>query len=288
MPFTEEVCSLAGLLTLLLFLESIATLAVIAGDRYIMICHPLHYAMIVKKWRAACMVVFTWCQSSVLASIPLFGIGRYAFRAASLHICMVDYLHSPMYSLVLFTLGVVPACIVIFVCYARLFYVSRVQARKVCDLWVDTSRTSQVSVRGNILWDAILDRTMRHMRVSLSRMRGLRTVFTIMGCFFLCWLPYTYVSIYSVYTLTIPEYNVNFIVTFLAFSSSIANPFICLAINKEFRKAASKAFGCQKNQVRSITEYLTMVATATAAPLFGQNPPRSSVASSARLSTLHV
>jgi hypothetical protein len=46
---TSAVCSAVAFGTQALFVESIATLAVVGVDRYLSICHPLHYARLVTS-----------------------------------------------------------------------------------------------------------------------------------------------------------------------------------------------------------------------------------------------
>ncbi len=71
------VCQLYGFVGGLCGFVSIATLAWVAYDRYVVISNPLEAAQKVTKKRAMLMILSTWIFSLVWSLPPFFGFGAY-------------------------------------------------------------------------------------------------------------------------------------------------------------------------------------------------------------------
>jgi r-opsin len=70
---------------------SIMSLAIVAVDRYLVISQPLNINRKPTRTRAYLTVCFIWLYSTIFASLPLFGIGKYV-PEGYLTSCSFDYL----------------------------------------------------------------------------------------------------------------------------------------------------------------------------------------------------
>ena len=64
-----------------------------------------------------------------------------------------------------------------------------------------------------------------------------------------------------------PDYTVDYIVTFLAFANSFANPVICALVNKEYRRAMLWSLGIGRRERRQeMMRHVVQALTPTTAP----------------------
>ena len=266
----ESFCQVSAMIMLLLFLEAILTLGGVAIDRYGNICHPFRYTVAISNWKAILFIGCTWTISVILSSLPLLGFGRYAFQISEVPLCTVDFGHQPYFSILTLVFGVFPSCIAIFISYYKIFTVARDQARKVRNM--ETSLSQNMSIHENEQVPGCSDKNgngvarpppnppprprnklwqiaARSVRNSVRQTRAFRTVFTIIGCFLSCWIPYIVLLIYAIVSKYKPSFGLEFTVTYLALMNYVANPVICVSMNKEFRKGVKRVFGLHRKQL---------------------------------------
>ncbi|ELU18513.1 hypothetical protein CAPTEDRAFT_188352 [Capitella teleta] len=287
-------CKSVAFITMFLFLESISTIACIALDRYLRICHPMHYQQMVTKQRAAAVISLTLVQAGLLSTAPLINFGRYTFQPSSLLICSSQFAGQKGFSSVVLATTILPSFLIIVVSYWKIFRVARRQARRIADIssiavqrpppvllvnpapaqphsrristsssnssislphadddaasfassimraWNDFKRTaSQTGTHTRLLWRRAVGGISHSLKVN----RSLKTVLTVIVCFFTCWLPYITQLTYLSFRSSHVRYSVEYVVTFLALSSSIVNPLSCALINKDYRRALLLSLG---------------------------------------------
>lgn len=278
--FSGTICELSAMLMFLFFLEAILTLGGVAVDRYGNICHPFRYPMLISNWKILVFIGVTWVMSIGLSVLPLVGFGRYAYGISEVSICTIDFSHDTYFSLLTVFLVIVPTCITICFCYWKIFAVARDQARKVRNLETsiaqNTQQTKNNAANGSgpsklsvpvshfpptlalpppppnppprprhKLWQ-IAARTVKN---SVRQSRAFRTVFTIIGCFLVCWTPYIVLIFYAITSNSKPGHDLEFVITYLALANYVANPIICVTMNKEFRKGVRKLFGLHRKRL---------------------------------------
>ncbi|XP_074646649.1 beta-1 adrenergic receptor-like [Tubulanus polymorphus] len=290
--FEEALCTATGLLTFLLFQESMSTLAIIAVDRYVCICHPFKYQEFVTRGKVIAVTCYTWVQSLMLSCLPLRGFGEYSFRPFNLPICTLNFVQNSIYTIILLSVIIIPSCVMIVFCYMRIFRVVRRQSKRVAA--IETCRNNlhptclepdAISQASNVsrpdsgvFTDAtrvphrssapsILERMKCRVRRTFQNTKGLRTIFTIMICFLFCWTPFIVQMICTVAGCPWPSYGLDFAITFLAFANSIANPLIFVIINRDFRNSMRQIFKRPKsNSVNNIVTSVTLTLSTTGAP----------------------
>lgn len=301
----DSVCTVIGLVTQLLSMETMSTLGTIAIDRYINICHPLRYQALVTKSKMALVVGMTWVQSSVLALLPVCGFGRYRFRSAILPLCSLDLLSNRAFSFLVLGVVIAPSFFVVGVCYGSILKAARVQAKKIFDLELVNARAQLGSWRtrglpqGRVVigrgrrrrrrrsatsnavhptdaaaaaaskaqdrarspveaWrsaavrmmedpESLWVRAVTKIRKTMKQVRAAKTVVVIIGGYVSCWVPYVIILVVTLVRQEyVTGYFINFVVTFLAFSSCFVDPLICIFVNRDFWAGFKAVLGLRR------------------------------------------
>lgn len=88
------------------------------------------------------------------------------------------------------------------------------------------------------------------IRKSVKQARAARTVVLIIGGFIGCWAPYVVNLIVTLVRREhIAGYAVNFVVTFLAFSSCLVDPVVCILVNRDFWSAFKTVIGLRRREL---------------------------------------
>lgn len=125
-------CAIYGFMSGITGTTSIMSLAAIAFDRYRVISNPLQINKKPTRAGAYRTVALIWIYSSVFASLPFFGVGKY-IPEGYLTSCSFDYLSEDRttrtFILVFFVAAWVVPCVIIAVCYSAIVWYVR-EARK--------------------------------------------------------------------------------------------------------------------------------------------------------------
>uniref|UniRef100_A0A0L8H0I4 G-protein coupled receptors family 1 profile domain-containing protein n=1 Tax=Octopus bimaculoides TaxID=37653 RepID=A0A0L8H0I4_OCTBM len=128
---SDFLCQSTAFAMILLMASSTLTLSVISLDRYFCICLPLHYQSVVTTERVASVVTVLWLTSFLLASIPLFGWGRYTFRPQSIPICSVLLEGQQRHVILLWSFMILLPITVMIYSYVQILKVARKQANQI-------------------------------------------------------------------------------------------------------------------------------------------------------------
>ncbi|XP_060931333.1 parapinopsin-like [Limanda limanda] len=216
-------CVLEGFAVAFFGIASLCTIAVIAVERYIVVCFPMG-AVLFQTRHAVAGVVLSWVWSFVWNTPPLFGWGSYELEGIKIS-CAPNWYNRDVgnmsYILMYFSLCFAIPFSIITLSYSRLLWTLR-QVTKL-----------QVSVAGRT----------NHVEVQVARM-----VVVMVLAFLVTWLPYAAMALAviidsSLYIdpviATIPVY--------LAKSSTVYNPLIYVFMNRQFRGYAVPTFLCGWN-----------------------------------------
>ncbi|XP_064626012.1 D(1A) dopamine receptor-like [Lineus longissimus] len=142
--------------------------------------------------------------------------------------------------------------------YARVIQVARKQARRIADIQMCVAQGSEkprIAVIGDEATDdkqgcpAAKTRedkprsSVKKRNTLRQNLKTLKTVFIVIGTFFICWAPYVFLNLWAVNndSKTVP-YAADFLTTLLAFSNSSVNPYIFALLNRDFRNAWKDIF----------------------------------------------
>ncbi|KAK3090880.1 hypothetical protein FSP39_015436 [Pinctada imbricata] len=223
--FGKIMCDLEAFLVYFLGLTNMYTLCAISLDRYIVIALPLHASKITNRV-AVISVLLCWIWGLFWASTPLLGWSYYHLEAAHTSCAIVWESDDPAifsYNMTIF-----------FVCYAFPVGV-------MLFAYFNVYMTIKNVARNNV-WDL----TSRIARKNLAiEKKMFKTILIMVGLFLLAWTPYAVVSFWATVVGSggIPIL-IQTIPAIAAKSSSVANPFVYVATNKQFRKGFYSIIPC--------------------------------------------
>ena len=197
---------------------SLMSLCAISVDRYYFITRPLRYTEIVTRRKTMFAIAFIWFHSIFWAVAPIFGWGEHIYEESTAT-CKPNWngegLLDKSYALGLALFCFLFPVLVMIIAYVLIYKTARKQLRNI--------QLPGVAGRNNG------ELTKAH--------KAAKTVFIIIGMFFLCWSVYTVVSLWKLFASLsdLPARLVR-IGLYLAVSNSCVNFYVYAIRDKVFRK----------------------------------------------------
>ncbi|RUS75232.1 hypothetical protein EGW08_016997 [Elysia chlorotica] len=199
---------------------SLLTLATIAYDRHTALVSPLDYVVIMTSRRVGLLVLLAWIYSALVVWFPL--VAGWHDCPTQMAQCSADLLHGKAHALFLSAIFL-PSCVVILVCYTRIFSLAHHHAKAIAAVESAVQRRLQV-------------------KFMIKDAKYAKTLALVIGVFLTLWLPYlvsTFVKLVASVTLGIWVQTYLMLVAVL---NSGINPWIYAYKNKEFRHAFSRLY----------------------------------------------
>ncbi|XP_069009785.1 trace amine-associated receptor 9-like [Embiotoca jacksoni] len=209
----DFLCAIYYLLPYIITIASVVSMVLISVDRYVAICHPLHYSTSITKDRTRVCVCLCWLYS-VLLSVFIFSDhllqpGRYNSCSGE---CLVDLAGD-----VDLTLGFIIPISVIIALHMRVFMVAVSQARAM------RSRVVVVTLQ--------ISGTVKARK---SEMKAGKNLSVVVLVFLMCYCPYYCVSLSS--NKIVIGSSTEVFMVFLMYSNSCLNPVIYVFLYPWLRK----------------------------------------------------
>ncbi|XP_066556297.1 parapinopsin a [Amia ocellicauda] len=216
-------CVIEGFAVAFFGIAGLCTVAVIAVDRFIVVCKPLGMVMFRTK-HAVMGVVSAWVWSFVWNTPPLLGWGSYQLEGVGTS-CAPDWYNRD------------PANVSYIICYFALCFAapfSMIVFSYSHLLWT-LNKVSRLGVaKGG---------TTAKAEVQVARM-----VILMVLAFLLCWLPYAAFAMAVIFN---PRLHINPIVAtvpmYMTKTSTVYNPLIYIFMNRQFRDCAVPFLLCGRN-----------------------------------------
>ncbi|XP_010865161.1 parapinopsin a [Esox lucius] len=216
-------CVLEGFAVAFFGIAALSSVALIAVERYMVVCRPLG-AVMFKTRHAVAGVVLSWVWSFIWNTPPLFGWGSYELEGLLTSCAPNWYSREPAnmsYIILYFLLCFAIPFSIIVVSYAYIiFTLHQVSKLKVLEGGSTTPVELQV----------------------------LRMVVVMVMAFLLSWLPY---ASFAISVIINPGLQINPIIAtvpmYLAKGSTIYNPIIYVFMNRQFRNCAVPYVLCGRN-----------------------------------------
>ena len=201
---SELMCTLYDYLGYVISSASVGTMVLISVDRYVAICHPLHYSSEITQKRVQVCVCLCWICSVIFQSLILKDIlkqpGRY-------HSCIGEciFLINYIAGLVDLTFSFIIPITVIVVLYLRIFVVAVSQARAMRSHMTAVTQPGKVTAKK-------------------SEMKAARTLGVVVVLFLICLCPYYCVALTGQDNL-LNDSSAAFVL-WLYYSNSCLNPVV--------------------------------------------------------------
>ncbi|KAL3874605.1 hypothetical protein ACJMK2_037593 [Sinanodonta woodiana] len=208
---------------------SIIILAIIAYDRHTAVMNPLEYIRLMTKKKVLILVVMTWLYCGLIVWIPVIW-GWYDTEEFIYGHCSSEIINRK--ARICF-IGAVftPSCLVILVCYARIFKVARHHARAIAAV--------EASLRENL-----------EMQFIKKDTKYAKTIAVVIGVFIFLWLPHQIFMLVECIDAKFKNHWVQTYLSLLAIFNSGLNPWVYSYRNSEFRAAYRKiidSWKCKKS-----------------------------------------
>ncbi|XP_070770218.1 trace amine-associated receptor 13c-like [Enoplosus armatus] len=221
----DLMCTLYQYLAYIITSASVGTMVIISVDRYVAICHPLHYSTQITLKRAQVSVSLCWICSVIFQSLILQDIlkqpGRYNSCIGEC-IIVIDFVAGLVDVIFSF---IVPITLIV-VLYMRVFMVAVSQARAM------RSHIAAVTIQQSV-----------KVTAKKSEMKAARTLGVVVVVFLICLCPYYCVALSGQDNL-LNASSAAFVICLFYFNSCL-NPVIYALFYPWFRKSIKLIVTCK-------------------------------------------
>uniref|UniRef100_A0A336MKP8 CSON001470 protein n=1 Tax=Culicoides sonorensis TaxID=179676 RepID=A0A336MKP8_CULSO len=251
---------------------SLLCIASITLNRYIMIAHHSVYSRIYKKHWISCMIIFCWLFSYGFQLPTLLKVwGRFGFDEKLGTCTIVPDENGRSSKTALFFIAFITPCIIIIVCYARIFWVvheseqrmrqhSKNQNAVPNNLRSPSSQQPSPSLpsvssgagssNGKVgaFPKATRIKDQREVKQKRNEWRITKMVLAIFLSFLVCYLPITIIKIFDKHVNYPGLHIIGYILIYL---SACINPIIYVIMNKQYRQAYKTVLLCKPSRLLS-------------------------------------
>ncbi|KAK9890111.1 hypothetical protein WA026_008921 [Henosepilachna vigintioctopunctata] len=224
----EPLCKLFPVLFYGNVAVSLLNMVEITLSRYVLISYNKYYEQMYSKKSIWIQLIAAWAIAILIMLPPLLEIWGTLGLNPSTFSCTILDKDGTSPKKVLFMIGFVLPCVVIIISYSCIYWSVR-KSRMNMKMHHPTSKK---------------DRLNQRREKDDSRLTKL--MLTIFICFLLCFLPLMMMNVFDD-DVTYPSLHV--VASILAWASSVINPFIYAASNRQYRTAYSKLFRIIKTSV---------------------------------------
>ena len=219
----DYLCLIDGLSFCTVFAVSLTTITFLCTDRVITIKYPLQYPIYFTQKFVICVNIGIWLCSTALTNLGHFVLGMEIAFSKYSYACAPLQKYRDKTALIAITLGfAMPTC-VIFTCAVVMYHVVHQQILQIRDV----ENSAAASQMGSLV----------------SHKKCIRTIFCMVGGYYICWIPYLiFVLIWGyVYGHSVSS-TAEGITSWMAISNSMFNSLIYLPTVKEYREIFKNIF----------------------------------------------
>ncbi|CAH1960701.1 unnamed protein product [Acanthoscelides obtectus] len=225
--FGDALCQLFPVLFYGNVAVSVLNMVAITLNRYVLISCYQYYSWLYSKISIWVQLIFIWGVAFLLMLPPLLGIWGQLGLNPSTFSCTILQKDGKSPKKIIFLIGFALPCTVIIIAYSCIYYSVRKSRKKL--------KSHQ----------PLPDKRITKREKDDRRLTKLMAIIFI--CILLCFLP---LMIVNVFDDNDPKYPVlHILASVLTWASSVINPFIYAASNRQYRSAYSKLFRIVKSSV---------------------------------------
>ena len=233
--FGDTACVLLGFTTLLSFVSSVMSLAMIAINRYYYVVQWKTYSSIFTPKRSVLFAGIVWSISLLLSVPPLFGWAEYRYIPGKSY-CFVFWPSDVYYMYFMLTICFFGPLIVICITYIKILKFTR-QAKQQMNRHRENVRSEEETNQEN-------GRHRRpRFRMSQEEIKITNTLLIVVACFVACWAPFAITMFIDVYlpSSRIPR-PIDIGTLLLGYANSMCNPIVYGIRNQAFRRELIQLF----------------------------------------------
>ena len=206
---SKTLCQIGSMVDVLCCTSSIISFTMISAERFVAVKYPLRYHTIVSRKRCLFVLTLAWTYSIAFSLASWIPVGKFDMNHcvffSDIYIIFTTF---ASFVLPLFTM---------LVAYGWIYKVAKYQA------------------------DQINNSLPRETNRVRREFKAAKTLTLIIGVFVVCWLPFfVYIWVYSLYNAGVPARKLNYAIQIVRYLNGLANPFIYVRINREFRRSTLK------------------------------------------------
>lgn len=179
-------CFMTAFMSIALMTNSTLTLAAISVDRYLCICHPLHYPVLVTHKRVLTLIFFIWLFGLLLASSPFWGWGKYKFRPQKIPLCSPVFTGYVAYSSFLWTVIIIAPVVIILCSYCLILKAVKNQVQRIgiVESQIPQPPRDLERIRDSQNQNHNTGNHCRIVHLFFYRHKSIKTIFTVIGKYF--------------------------------------------------------------------------------------------------------
>ena len=222
--FGETACKFLGFTTMLSFVSSVMSLAMIAVNRYYFVVKWKTYRSVFTPRNSVMFGAIVWLISSSISIPPLFGWADYRYIPGKSY-CFVFWPYSASYMYFMLAVCFFGPLIAMSLSYYHILKFTREAKQRV----FDHRNTTQPQVQGQ-----------RRNRVTFlltpEEVKLTNTLLIVVGCFMICWTPYAITMFTDIYYLQPLPRPIDISTLLLGYANSMCNPIVYGVRTQVFRR----------------------------------------------------
>ena len=225
--FGETACVFLGFTTMLSFVSSVMSLAMIAINRYYYVVRWRTYPAIFTRRKSAMFGATVWLISSSISLPPLFGWAEYRYIPGKSY-CFVFWPSDVYYMYFMLTICFFGPLTAMSLSYYHILQFTRETKRRVNE-HRDNLKPSTGTEQEN-------DRHKKRFRMTPEEIKITNTLLIVDACFMICWAPFAITMFIDVYYPHPLPRAIDIATLLLGYANSMCNPLVYGVRNRAFRK----------------------------------------------------
>ena len=248
--FGDRACKLLGFTTMLSFVSSVMSLAMIAINRYFYVVRWKSYHSIFTPRRSVLFVGIVWLMCVLLSIPPLFGWAEYRYIPGKSY-CFVSWSSDVYYMYFMLTICFFGPLSVVFVSYFNILKFTREAKRRLNrHSKKKKSQEDTQTAQGNDI--PVNQKRRTRFNMTQDEVKITNTLLIVVAGFLACWTPFAitmFIDVYSPFSL--PR-SVDIGTLLLGYANSMCNPLVYGIRNQAFRREMFRLYaGCGSKCLRS-------------------------------------